>query len=53
MKPRLIVAILVVAGLPVCAEAQQPKRREGEGGRAKGRQNRVDESAPNAQGLVA
>ena len=24
MKPRLIVAILVIAGLPVCAEAQQP-----------------------------
>jgi hypothetical protein len=23
MKPRLIVAILVMAGLPVCAEAQQ------------------------------
>jgi hypothetical protein len=24
MKARLIVAILVIAGLPVCAEAQQP-----------------------------
>jgi hypothetical protein len=24
MKSRLIVAILVIAGLPVCAEAQQP-----------------------------
>src|ERR1700680_4232260 len=24
MKPRLIVAILVIAALPVCAEAQQP-----------------------------
>ena len=24
MKPGLIVAILVIAGLPVCAEAQQP-----------------------------
>jgi hypothetical protein len=24
MEPRLIVAILVIAGLPVCAEAQQP-----------------------------
>ena len=24
MKPRLIVAILMIAGLPVCAEAQQP-----------------------------
>jgi hypothetical protein len=24
MKPRLIVAILVIAGSPVCAEAQQP-----------------------------
>jgi hypothetical protein len=39
MKPRLIVAILVIAGLPVCAEAQQPERRESQGGRAKGRQN--------------
>jgi hypothetical protein len=24
MKPRLIVAILVITGLPMCAEAQQP-----------------------------
>jgi hypothetical protein len=37
MKPRLIVAILVIAGLSLCAEAQEPERRQG--GCAKDRQN--------------
>jgi hypothetical protein len=37
MKPRLIVAILVTAGLPVCAEAQQPSaaKAKADGDKAK------------------
>jgi hypothetical protein len=35
MKPGLIVAILVIAGLPVCAEAQQPSAAKAKAGAQK------------------
>jgi hypothetical protein len=39
MKPGLIVAILMIAGLPVCAEAQQPSAAKAKAGAQKVRQN--------------
>ena len=35
MKPGLIVAILMIAGLPVCAEAQQPSAAKAKAGAQK------------------